>query len=175
MVDSHFDYLKIVFLISQGRNENVKFLFIEFASARDQVRAQNLSQNSTVMRLFPIISIAMRVAVMAKPTLDMDEGIFDFDSSDFDSSDSDSSDSDSWASVRPKVREETKTGKIQSAIGPKIRREGINWSLEQDDFFGEMFKETVIPDTHDPQEDSDDDLGDLEHSGIGSRLLRRIM
>ena len=28
---------------SKGFNENVKFLFIEFASARDQVRARNLS------------------------------------------------------------------------------------------------------------------------------------
>ena len=55
----------------------------------------------------------MRVAVMAKPTLDMDEGLFDFDSSD-----SDSSDSDPWAS-ETEVREETKTGKIQSAIGTK--------------------------------------------------------
>ena len=68
------------------------------------------------MRLFPIISIAMRVAVMAKPTLDMDEGLFDFDSSD-----SDSSDSDSWADApsKPELKEEIQTGKIEPVIWPK--------------------------------------------------------
>lgn len=58
----------------------------------------------------------------------------------------------------------------------KFQREGINWSLGVDNFFGGddfFFEETVIPEIHDPQDDSDDDLGDFDDSGIGSRLLRR--
>ena len=56
-----------------------------------------------------------------------------------------------------------------------FRREVINWFLGQDSFFGDQenfFEETIIPETHDPQEESDDDLGDFDDSGIGSRLLQ---
>ena len=57
------------------------------------------------MRLFPIISVAMRVAVMAKPTPDNWDMDLDF-SSDF---------SDDLSTFdEPKVKEETKTGKIRS-------------------------------------------------------------
>ena len=57
------------------------------------------------MRLFPIISVAMRVAVMAKPT--SDNWDMDFSSDPF------SSDSDPFGSdFGPKVEEGPKTGKI---------------------------------------------------------------
>ena len=66
------------------------------------------------MRLFPIISVAMRVAVMAKPTLEMeDDGSSeDLLAGSWGDSGFDSSDSNSWADTpnKPKVIEETKKG-----------------------------------------------------------------
>ena len=69
------------------------------------------------MRLFPIISIAMRVAVMAKSIFDMDGLLTEWDSSDSDWSDSDTFED---TTSNPKVREETKTGKIEPVIWLKI-------------------------------------------------------
>ena len=69
------------------------------------------------MRLFPIISVAMRVAVMAKPTQDMEDDLF---ASDFDTW-ADSSDfgtSDPWADTTNKPKE-TKKGRTESVISPK--------------------------------------------------------
>ena len=71
----------------------------------------------------------MRVAVMAKPTRDMEDDLFasDFDTW-ADSSDFSTSDSNTWADTtnKPKVIEETKKGRIESVISPKNRLEGIN-------------------------------------------------
>ena len=71
------------------------------------------------MRLFPIISVAMRVAVMAKPTRDMEDDLFasDFDTW-ADSSDFSASDSNTWADTTNKPKE-TKTGRTESVISPK--------------------------------------------------------
>ena len=67
------------------------------------------------MRLFPIISVAMRVVVMANPVFDTDsnmESSMDMDfSSDFSA--------DFTTFDAPKVKEETKTGKIQPTIRPR--------------------------------------------------------
>ena len=71
------------------------------------------------MRLFPIISVVMRVAVIAKPTQDMEEDLLASDRW-ADSSDFDSSDSDPWADSprEPEVKEETKRGKLHPTIRP---------------------------------------------------------